>query len=64
MLVKTMKFQAIKPRNMLWEVFENILRHLRQDTRHIKNKTIQLYWEYQGFSSKYKEKYGVYPRNR
>jgi putative transposase len=61
-LVKVVKLQIIKPIDLAWEGFEKILRQLQQDTRNIKNRTIQLCWEYQGFSSEYKEKYGEYPK--
>ncbi len=34
---------------------------LQNETRRLKNKAIQLLWEWNGFSSDYKEKYGEYP---
>ena len=41
-----------------------ILWTLQDQTRAIKNKTIQLAWEWNGFSSDYKAKYGVYPNQK
>ena len=37
---------------------------LQDQTRAIKNKTIQLAWEWNGFSSDYKAKHGVYPNQK
>lgn len=37
---------------------------LQDQTRAIKNKTIQLAWEWNGFSADYKAKHGVYPNQK
>ena len=42
------------------EVFK-ILWELQTETRKLKNKVIQLMWEWSGFSSDYKQMYGNYP---
>jgi len=47
-----------------YKTVNEILLGLQRATREIKNKTIQLCWEYEGFSSDYKEKYGIYPNKK
>ena len=37
---------------------------LQKDTRDIKNKTVQLCWEWNNFSSDYYKKYGEYPKEK
>jgi IS605 OrfB family transposase len=59
-----MKYQIIKPLDIDWNLFSDILYNLQNETRNIKNKTSQLCWEYMGFSSEYKEKNGEYPKDR
>ncbi|MFP3380786.1 hypothetical protein SB767_31160, partial [Bacillus sp. SIMBA_069] len=44
-----------------WEVLGQVLRTVQRETHTLLNKTVQLAWEWQGFSSGYKEKYGLYP---
>ena len=39
-----------------------ILWHLQDETRSVKNKTIQLLWEWNNFSSDYKKQFEVYPK--
>ena len=41
-----------------------ILWTLQDQTRAIKNKTIQLAWEWNGFSAEYKAQHGVYPNQK
>jgi IS605 OrfB family transposase len=62
MATKVMKYQIIKPIDCDWDMLGRILRDIQYDTRQIMNKTIQLCWEYQGFSADYKNAYGVYPK--
>jgi len=61
-MTKVVKLQIIKPINQDWKVFGDILYNLKNDTRQIKNKAIQECWEYQGFSSNYKDKFDEYPK--
>ena len=61
-MVKTMKYQIIKPMDIDWKLFGQILYSLQRETRNIKNKTSQLCWEYNGFSADYKEQYNKYPK--
>ena len=61
-MTKIVKLQIIKPINQDWKLFGDILFNLRNDTRQIKNKAIQECWEYQGFSSEYKDKFEEYPK--
>ena len=58
---KVAKFQIIKPINMDWQTLGKILNELQYETRNVKNKAMQLAWEYQGFSSDYKKEYEKYP---
>ncbi|KJE26337.1 hypothetical protein LG52_2467 [Geobacillus kaustophilus] len=39
-----------------------VLREIQKETRIALNKTIQLCWEYQGFSADYKQIHGQYPK--
>lgn len=61
---KVMKYQIIKPVDCEWDVLGKVLRDIQYDTRQIMNKTIQLCWEWQGFSSEYKLKFETYPKPR
>ncbi|MFP3391764.1 RNA-guided endonuclease TnpB family protein [Brevibacillus sp. SIMBA_040] len=56
-----MRYQIIKPLDDDWEVLGQVLRTVQRETHTLLNKTVQLAWEWQGFSSGYKEKYGLYP---
>jgi len=64
MFTKVMRYQIVKPIDVDWDIFGHILRELQHETRIALNKTIQLAWEYHGFSSEYKEKFGKSPNNR
>lgn len=59
---KVMKYEIIKPVDIDWNVFESVLRELQFETKNLMNKTIQLCWEWQGFSSDYKKENGEYPK--
>lgn len=61
MLTKVMRYQIIKPLDDDWDVLGQVLHTVQRETHALLNKTIQLAWEWQGFSSEYKEKYGLYP---
>jgi putative transposase len=61
---KVMKFQIIKPIDCDWKMFGDILRTLQRDTHEVMNKSIQICWEYYGFSSEYKNKHGEYPKTK
>ena len=41
-----------------------LLWQLQKDTREIKNKVIQICWDYQNYSKKYKEENGCYPSEK
>lgn len=64
MLTKVMRYQIVKPIDVDWNTFGEILRELQRETRIALNKTIQLAWEYHGFSAEYKEIHGRFPKNR
>ncbi|WPS85504.1 transposase (plasmid) [Brevibacillus halotolerans] len=61
---KTIKLEIIKPIDVTWEKFGEILRNIRFQTRFLMNKTIQLLWEYDGFASEYKNNYDVFPKDK
>ena len=44
-----------------YKTVNGILWKLQQETRLIKNKAVQLCWEWFNFQSDYKDKYGKYP---
>jgi putative transposase len=60
-MVKVMRYQIIKPMDTDWGTFGDILRELQRETRTALNKTIQLAWEYAGFSAEYNVVHGTYP---
>ena len=61
---QTVKIQIIKPIDCEWQLFGKILRELQYETRQILNKSTQLAWEWEGFSSNYKLKYNEYPNTK
>lgn len=63
-MIKAVKFQIIKPTDMTWGQFGNILYRMQRETRNIMNKAIQLCWEFQGFASDYKAAHGRYPNEK
>ncbi|MDD6489306.1 MAG: transposase [Clostridia bacterium] len=50
--------------NMDYKKVYEVLWDLQRQTRKIKNKVIQLCWEYSGFASEYKNKNGEYPNEK
>lgn len=63
-IIKTMRYQIIKPLSFDWDMFGQVLYKIQHDTRQIMNKTIQFCWEWQGYSSDYKAERGIYPPPR
>jgi putative transposase len=61
MQTRVMRFQIVKPIDIDWKLFGKILFDIQYDTRQVLNKSIQLAWEYQGFSADYKNKFDGYP---
>jgi putative transposase len=57
-----MRYQIIYPQDCDWKQFGSVLYNLQRQTRDVYNKTMQLCWEYNGFSSDYKQKFGNYPK--
>lgn len=62
MPTKVMRYHIVKPIDEDWSTLGKVLRDLQYDTRRIMNKTIQLCWEWQGFSSDYKKEFEIYPK--
>lgn len=61
MYAKVIKCKIVASVSLKWEEFRPHFYQLQRETRSILNRTIQLCWEYDQFSSAYKESYGVYP---
>lgn len=59
---KVMRYQVIKPIDMDWKTFGDILYKLRQEVRFTKNKTIALYNDWLTYSTQYKNGRGEYPK--
>lgn len=47
-----------------YKKINHILWELQKQTRTLKNKTIQLCWEWSGFQSDYKDRYDEYPKDK
>ncbi|QQE80048.1 RNA-guided endonuclease TnpB family protein [Alicyclobacillus sp. SO9] len=56
--IRVMQYQIVKPCNGDWSTLAKVLSYLQNATRQVLNKTIQLCWEWQGFGSDYKRKFG------
>lgn len=63
-ITKVMRYQIIKPVGDNWNTLGEVLRTIQRETRTALNKTIQLAWEWQNFSSDYKDQHGTYPKPR
>ena len=59
-----MKYEIIKPLSCDWNVFGNILQEVKYEHFKIKNRVIQLYYDYTNMQSIYKAQNGVYPKDR
>ena len=57
-----MKYQILKPTNISWEDFGNILYNLRSEVRKIKNKTIALYHEWTNYTLECHDRTGEWPK--
>lgn len=59
---KIMKYQIIKPLNIDWDTFGNILFNLRKESRQVKNRAIAIYHEWVLYSMTYYDEYGKWPK--
>ena len=59
---KIMKYQILKPTNISWEDFGNILYNLRSEVRKIKNRTIALYHEWTNYTLECHDRTGEWPK--
>lgn len=59
--VKVVRIPLISNNEIDYKEVNKILWKLQDQTRAIKNKTIQMAWEWNNFSADYKEKYGTKP---
>lgn len=62
-VTKATRFQIIKPLDISWDEFGNVLRDLSYHTTKMCNAAIQLYWEHHNKRLKYKQERGVYPKD-
>ena len=60
-MVKTMKYKIVKPLDMDWKPFGDILRDLQYSSWKVLNKTIQMQWEFDNLGAEFKAKTGAYP---
>lgn len=60
-ITKTIKLEIIKPIDLPWYMLSTIFRQIRYESMIVLNKSIQLTWEWNGFSSDYKKETGKYP---
>lgn len=59
---KVMRYQIIKPIDIDWKMFGDILNKLRQEVRFTKNKTIALYNDWLTYCFQYKNEHNEYPK--
>lgn len=59
---KVMRYQIIKPIDIDWKTFGDILNKLRQEVRFTKNKTIALYNDWLTYCFQYKNEHNEYPK--
>ena len=59
---KVVCLQIIKPINITWEIFGNIIYELQNETRYVKNKTLALYNDWTNYVIEEKNKTGEYPK--
>lgn len=59
---KVVRCQIIKPIDMDWSLFGDIIRDLQNEVRYIKNKTISMYNDWVNFSEEHKKLTGKYPK--
>ena len=58
---KATRFQIIKPLEMSWDEFGQILRDLSYHTTKMCNRAVQLYWEHHNMRLRHKAETGKYP---
>lgn len=59
---KVLRCQIVKPVDMDWNVFGDIVRELQSEVRFIKNKTLSMYNDWINFSEEQKKLTGTYPK--
>lgn len=60
-ITKATRFQIIKPLDVSWDEFGQVLRDLSYHTTRMCNAAVRLYWEYHNYRLAYKESTGKYP---
>lgn len=63
-LTKTQKYWIVKPADATWDELGQVLRDCSYETRQVLNRSMQLCWEYNGFSQEYKNSFGLYPKQK
>jgi hypothetical protein len=61
MLIKSMRYEIVKPTDVTWDEFGRVLNELRYSSARIANYTVQLLWQWDNYKYEYKEKNGEYP---
>ena len=61
-MIKVYRYEIDHPLDMDWKMFKGIMYQLQHETRFVMNKTIQMAWEWLGYSSDYKKENGEYPK--
>jgi putative transposase len=63
-ITKTMQYEIIKPLSCDWTVFGHVLRQVQHESFRIKNRVIQLYYQYENDRLTHKQLHGVYPNDK
>ena len=59
---KVMSYRIVKSTNIDWKMLGNILKNLQKETRLVKNKSIQVYKEWQDYCEEFKKEHNKYPK--
>lgn len=59
---KVMRYQIIKPSDMDWKAFGDIIHSIQNEVRYTKNKTTAMYNEWTNYCLEYKKETGTYPK--
>lgn len=64
MTTKTMKYEIVKPLTCDWKEFGQTLRDVRHDSFRVKNRVIQMYYQYENERLAHKVLHGSYPDDK
>lgn len=63
-ITKATRFQIVKPLDVPWDDFGQILRDLSYHTTKMCNAAVQMYWEHHNKRLQYKAEHGKYPEDK